>query len=148
MSDPLILVRGVHFAATLLAGSTVALMALVAEPAGAKLRNGLVGLRREFAAMTWLALAAAIISGAAWLLLLASDILGASLADICLHGGAWPVLFDTRFGLVCCVRLALAMLLGILILLPATPGFQMVTAVALTVLPALVGHAGATPGAG
>src|SRR6478735_7784973 len=136
MSDPLILVRGVHFAATLLAGGTVALMALVAEPAGAKLRNGLVGLRREFAAMTWLALAAAIISGAAWLLLLASDILGASLADICLHGGAWPVLFDTRFGLVCCVRLVLALVLGLLLLRPSLQIFQLVTAAVLVALPA------------
>src|SRR5207344_935156 len=71
---------------------------------------------------TWLALAVAALSGAAWLALLASDILGTSLADVCLHGGAWPVLFDTRFGLVWCMRLALALLLGILILWPATPG--------------------------
>ena len=39
MADPLILVRGVHFAATLLAGGTVAFMVLVAEPAGAKIRR-------------------------------------------------------------------------------------------------------------
>jgi len=148
MLDPLALVRGLHFAATLLTCGTVVFLVLVAEPAGGKLQGDFAAFRHQLNVLTWLALGVAALSGAAWLVLLASDILGASLADVCLHGGAWPVLFDTRFGLVWCVRLALAMLLGILILRPATPGFQMVTAVALTVLPALVGHAGATPGTG
>ena len=146
MLDPLALVRCLHFAATLLACGTVAFLVLVAEPAGGKIRGDFAALRHQLNVLTWLALAVAALSGAAWLALLASDILGASLADICLHGGAWPVLFDTRFGLVWCVRLALALLLGILILRPAPPSFRIVTAVALTALPALVGHAGATPG--
>lgn len=148
MSDPLILVRGVHFAATLLAGGTVGLMALVGEPAEAKLRKGFAGLRRQFTALIWLALAVATISGAAWLVLLASDILGTSLADVCLHGGAWPVLFDTRFGLVSCARLVLALLLGLLVLRPTLQIFQLAAAAGLLALPALVGHAGATPGIG
>ena len=148
MSDPLILVRGVHFAATLLAGGTVGFMALVTEPAEAKLRKGFAGLRRQFTVLTWLALAVATLSGAAWLVLLASDILGVSFADICLHGGAWPVVFDTRFGLVWCVRLALALLLSLLVLRPALQIFQLAAAAALIALPALVGHAGATPGIG
>ena len=86
------------------------------------------------------------LSGAAWLVLLASNILGASLADVCLHGGAWPVLVDTRFGLVWCTRLVLALLLAVLVLWPMTRGLQVAAAAALAALPALVGHAGATPG--
>ena len=144
MADPLILVRGVHFAATLLACGTVAFTVLVAEPAGTKSQAR--SFRRQLTTLIWLALAAAILSGAVWLVLLASDILGASFVDICLHGGAWPVLFDTRFGLVWCARFALALLLGLLMLWPAARGLQLAAASALAALPALVGHAGATPG--
>jgi putative copper resistance protein D len=97
--------------------------------------------------VTWAALALAILSGAAWLALLASDILGASLVDVCLHGGAWPVLADTRFGIVWCVRLLLALLLGLLLPWPAMGTIQLAAAAGLMALPALVGHAGATPGA-
>jgi putative copper resistance protein D len=145
--DPLIFVRAVHFAATLLAGGTVAFMVLVAEPsAPAKKIAGFAALRRQLVMLTWIALAVAIVSGAAWLVLLASDILGTSIADVCLHGGAWPVITETRFGLVWCARLALALLLALLLLWPATRILQLAAAASLVALPALVGHAGATPG--
>ena len=54
------------------------------------------------------------------------------------------MLFDTRFGLVWCVRLALALLLGLLMIHPAMRSLQIAAAAGLTALPALVGHAGAT----
>jgi putative copper resistance protein D len=142
----LILTRGVHIAATLLACGTIAFAVIIAEPAGAKVRASFAALRHQLTVLTWFALALTILSGAAWLVLLASDILGASITDVCLHGGAWPVLFDTRFGLVWCVRLVLALLLGVLIRQPATRGLQLAAAAALIALPALVGHAGASPG--
>ncbi|MGB9042661.1 MAG: copper homeostasis membrane protein CopD [Pseudolabrys sp.] len=139
------LARGVHIAATLLACGTIAFAVIIAEPAGAKVRASFAALRHQLTVLTWFALALTILSGAAWLVLLASDILGASITDVCLHGGAWPVLFDTRFGLVWCVRLVLALLLGVLICQPATRGLQLAAAAALIALPALVGHAGASP---
>jgi putative copper resistance protein D len=144
MADPLILVRGVHFAATLVACGTVVFTVFVVEPPGMKIRAD--SFHRQLTVLIWLALILAILSGAAWLVLLASDILGASLVDVCLHGGAWPVLFDTRFGLVWCARLALALLLGLLMLRAAMPSLKVAAAIALAALPALVGHAGATPG--
>jgi len=143
MADPLIFARGVHFAATLLAGGSVGFIVLVAEPAA---KSSLDFWRARLTLLSWLALAVAILSGAAWLVLLAANILDASIAEVCLHGGAWPVLFDTRFGLVWCIRLVLALLLGLLMLLPARKDFQLAIATALVALPALVGHAGATPG--
>ena len=73
MIDPLILARSVHFAATALAGGTVVFMVLVADVAA---------LRARMNAMIWGALAVAIVSGAAWLVLLAADILGSSPSDI------------------------------------------------------------------
>ena len=108
--------------------------------------DGFLPLRRQLNVLVWLSLALAVLSGAAWLVLLASEILGTSIADVCLHGGAWPVLTGTRFGLVWCVRLVLALLLGLLLLWPAARWFQVTIAAALLALPALIGHSGATPG--
>jgi len=145
--EPLIFVRAVHFAATVLASGTVAFLVLVAGPAArAKNPPGFANLRGQLITLTWIALVVAVLSGAAWLVLLASDILGASIADVCLHGGLWPVVGDTRFGLVWIVRFILALLLGVLMVWPAMEEFQLATAAALLALPALVGHAGAAPG--
>ena len=72
--------------------------------------------------------------------------MGTSIADVCLHGGAWPVLTDTRLGLVWCIRLALALLLALLVPWTTTRWLPITIAAAFLALPALVGHAGATPG--
>jgi putative copper resistance protein D len=144
-SDPLIFVRAVHFAATALACGTVAFLVLAAEPA-ARGDSGFDTLRRQLVVLVWIALAVAVLSGAAWLILLASDILGVSIADACLHGGAWPVVTDTRFGLVWAIRFVLALSLGLLMLWPAMRMLQLAAAAGVMILPALVGHAGATPG--
>ena len=144
MADPLIFVRGVHFAATLVACGTVGFIHLVVEPA--KVPSDVQPLRDRLTALTLLALVVAILSGAVWLLLLAADILGTPFLDVCLHGGAWPVLFETRFGLVWCARFGLALALALSLFRAVPKGFQLGTAVLLLCLPALVGHAGATPG--
>src|SRR5262249_16463166 len=103
-------------------------------------------LRRRLSALILLALVLAILSGAVWLVLLAADILGAPLIDVSLHGAAWPVLFETRFGLVWCARFGFALVLGLSVFGRIPKGFQLTTGALLLCLPALVGHAGATPG--
>ena len=140
MLDPLILARGIHLAATVLAAGTVAFMALVAD---------LPALRRDAlhaVDLVWVALAVAILSGLAWLVWLSADIYGAPIIEVCLHGGVWSVLTETRFGLVWIARLGLALLLGVLMLWPATRLLQLAVAACLLGLIALIGHAGATPG--
>ena len=137
MIDPLIFVRSIHFAATALVGGTVFFMVLVAD---------VPALRTRMNAMIWSALAVAIVSGAAWLVLVAAEILGGSIADVCLHGGAWQVASDTRFGTVSCARFALALLLGGLMLWPKARVSQLIMATLLVALLAFIGHAGATPG--
>ena len=92
------------------------------------------------------ALVVALASGAAWLALLAADIYGAPLVEVCLHGGLWQVLTGTRFGAVWSARLAIALLLAILLLWPALRWLQLAAAAALIAPLALIGHAGATPG--
>jgi putative copper resistance protein D len=144
MADPLVFVRGVHFAATLVACGTVGFVRLVAEPT--KPPSDFRLLRDRLTILTWLALAVVVLSGAAWMALLAADIVGAPLVDVCLHGRAWPVLFETRFGLVWCARLGLAIALALLLLRPALRVSQLAAAALLLALPAVVGHAGATPG--
>jgi putative copper resistance protein D len=148
--DPLILVRGVHIAATVLAAGTVCFLVLVAEPAAramsAPSQIDLEPLRRRLTQLIWTALAVAILSGVGWLALLAAEIYGAPILEVCLHGGAWQVATDTRFGQVGSARLALALLLGLLILWPATRLPPLAAAALLIALLALIGHAGATPG--
>ncbi len=146
MIDPIILARAVHFAATTLAAGTVAFMALVAAPVLGRAR-GIGPLRRRATIMTWAALAVAITSGAVWLALLAADIYGAPLVEVCLQGGPWAVLSGTRFGAVWSVRLAAALLLALVLLRPALRWPHLAAAAVLIVPLALIGHAGATPGA-
>jgi putative copper resistance protein D len=135
--DPLILARSVHIAATVLASGTVCFMVPIAD---------IPALRRQLTLMMWGALAVAIISGIGWLVLVASDILGGSIAEVCLHGGLWEVTAGTRFGMVSCARLLLALMLGLLMLAPRARWLQLTAAILLIGMLALVGHAGATPG--
>ncbi len=146
MIDPLILFRVVHIAATVLASGTVAFIVLVAEPAAGPALADFSALRRRLTWIVWIALVVAVLSEALWLVWLSADIYGAPIIAVCLHGGVWTVLTDTRFGLVSTVRLALGVLLAVLIPWPATRLLQSVAAAGLIVLIALVGHAGATPG--
>lgn len=145
MIEPLVLLRALHFAATLSASGTVFFLVLAAGPAARTAE--FAALRRRLVWWVWLSLGAAVLTGAAWLVWLASDILGASIADVFLEGGAWSVLEGTRFGEVWSLRGALALLLGLLMPWPGTRWLQVACAAAFAALPALVGHAGATPGA-
>jgi copper resistance protein D len=141
--DPLVLTRGVHFAATVVASGTVAFMVLVVP------RDTLpeyAPVRRHLLWLTWGALAICILSGAVWLMQVASDILGAPLSEVWLHGGLWSVAGDTRFGEVACARLVLAVALGLLLLWQRARWLRLAVAGALAGLIALTGHAGATPG--
>lgn len=144
ITDPLALIRAAHFAATLLASGTVFFAVLVIGPVRSS-RN-FPRLRERMNVLVWIGLALSILTGAMWLVWLAANIFGESLTDVCLHGGAWSVLADTRFGWICCLRLALAVLLGLLVLMPTHRVWPVGAAAAFLVLPAFASHAGATPG--
>lgn len=131
MIDPIILARGIHFAATVLAVGTVAFMVLIADLG--------LPLRRPLIALTWAALAFAVVSGAAWLMLLALDLTGEP-------AGAWAVLSETRFGIIAIARLALAAALAALILVPRALWLALAAGALLMALLGWVGHSGATAG--
>lgn len=88
-------------------------------------------------ALAWTALAVAVVSGVAWLWLLAAD-----LSDE--PGTAWTLLSETRFGWVACVRLVLAAALAGLVQLPRLHWVTLALAAIFLGALALVGHAGVT----
>lgn len=143
-ADPLALIRAVHFAATLLASGTAFFTAFVVG--STRRPKNFPILQRRMNALIWIGLALAVVTGAMWIIWLAANILDKSLAEVCLDGGAWSVLTDTRFGWICCLRLALAVLIGFLVLNPTQHAWPIAAGTAFLVLPAFASHAGATPG--
>ena len=103
MVDPLIASRAVHFASSLLIGGTALYSAFIAQ---------LPQKRQQ--QLTLAALVVAVVSGATWLLFLASKIAQSSVAAVIRDGTALSVLTKTQFGRVWLARL--------LILLPFCVG--------------------------
>lgn len=148
MPSPLILARAIHIATTLLAAGTVFFAVLVAEPAfaGRSAEMEANRFRRRCVRLIWWALAVAVVSGAAWLLLLSAAILNVSVVDVCLHGGWTKVAAVTLFGHAWTARLVLSVLLAGLVMWPAARSLQAIVAAAFAALIAFSGHASATPG--
>jgi putative copper export protein/mono/diheme cytochrome c family protein len=114
MYDPLIWIRAVHFAAALLLAGAIIFGAVVVGPALPR-RDGLVGgaaFRVQLLRIAWGDLAVALISGAAWLVLLAAQISERAPAEIFSSGILWTVLLHTTFGHDWLARLVLASLLA------------------------------------
>ena len=156
-SDLLIALRTVHFASTMLVAGAMVFGVIVVEPA---LRNAdadpqVNAWRRQSAWIAWISLATAVLSGAAWLVMLASDISGRPLSEGFSGGIVWRVLTRTRFGTDWSARFIVAMLLaGGLIAsarrrdaAPRGSGMIVVT-LAVLFLGSLAwsGHASGTPG--
>jgi putative copper resistance protein D len=156
LGDPLVYVRAVHFAATIVAAGTVLFMFLVAEPTFRKSEGNLSAqfgkLRRRYSAIVLASLGLAVLSGLAWLILLAANIYGVSIAEVWRDGGIWTVIGQTRFGQVWSIRMALAVLLATALPSATTPvpgsrwGLPAILAAGFLIGPAWIGHAGATPG--
>ena len=157
LDDPLIWIRGLHFAATVSVTGGVLFQTLVAEPALQK--NGRAGeiaalVRAEFTWVIWLALALALLSGAAWLVLMAGQIAEMPWSDTIRQGYVWTAL-QTDFGTDWLVRFAIAALLAAVLAgtstkrawRPATAVIACALATAFAGSLAWAGHASATPGA-
>jgi hypothetical protein len=93
LSDPLVYVRAVHFAATIMAAGTVIFQCLIAAPALATASRDLSlareRLRSRWAWMVWASLAVAVLSGAIWLVLLAAEIYGGPVDEVWRNGDVW-----------------------------------------------------------
>ena len=106
MLDPLIASRAVHFASSLVVGGTAMFFAFVARPIHAD-----SVLERHLEQLMFVALALALLSGATWLVSLASSIAQASVAEVISDGTAWSVLTETQFGRIWEGRFLVAILL-------------------------------------
>jgi len=156
MNEPLVIVRAIHLATTLLLAGAISFRVFIAAPAfgaiagGRSAADGRIALTR----MIWGALVVAVISGAAWLMFLAAEIGGVPMAEAWSQGLAWVVLTQTQFGDDWMLRLAIASLLAIFLLLPAiAPGLGAIANAACALLAAgfagslaWAGHAAATEG--
>jgi len=113
--DPLIWMRLIHFAAAIAVAGAITFLGFVAEPAfrAAKADGSIVAdLRRRLAAISWIGLAVAVISGVAWLLWQSAQMADVPFAQALSEGAAWTVLTDTDFGQAWTVRLGIAALLA------------------------------------
>jgi copper resistance protein D len=156
LNEQLIIARAFHLASTSLLAGTLTFRCFVAAPvfrakAGADLEGD---LRIRLARIVWVALAVAMMSGAAWLVFLAAEISGVPVIDAVSQGMARMVLTQTAFGDAWMLRLEMASLLAVLLLLPKpNPGFALATDIVCAMLAAglaaslaWAGHAAATEG--
>ena len=109
MTDPIVAVRFIHFAATIAATGVVFFVVLVFEPAvrGADARV-FKTLRTPLAVIAWSGLALSVASGVAWLVVNAAAMSGQTIADAISADVLWTVLSQTTFGIGWLVRLVLA----------------------------------------
>lgn len=111
MHDPLIYMRAIHYAATLLVTGVVFSMVFVSDPAFRQVNTDprIAAVARCWNRwMAWAGLAFVTISGAAWLVLTAAAMSDQSPTDVISDGVLWTVLTQTTFGHDWLVRLVLA----------------------------------------
>ena len=155
MSDlqlSLVVVRGIHFAATALVAGALLFRTVVAEPAliaveaSASITSVVTSQTLRSA---WVGLAIAAVSGVTWLLLEAVSMSGLPFREAMTWSVLSTVLNETQFGLVSEIRFVLAITLmaglafdRILLLRRTSVGAALASIAAI----AWTGHGGATPG--
>jgi putative copper export protein len=149
--DPLIIVRAVHIAASVIMAGAIVFEIAIARPVlfgprGSEAANGYVtGLRR----LIWASLLTALAAGVLWALLLAARIAGGSVVQALGDGTFATMLAETRFGQVWLIRAGLGAVVAGTLLVRSSNGtgwLGLVCALAFLAALALVGHAGARLG--
>ncbi|MGH7040107.1 MAG: copper homeostasis membrane protein CopD, partial [Stellaceae bacterium] len=157
MHGLLITARFLHYAATISLAGAFAFSCLVAAPTLRRAGAGAIDLdrRRGGRILVWASLALALVSGAGWLVAIAAEMSGRTLAAALAEGDVGIVLTQTRFGTDWLLRLGLVVLLGLVLLVQRRVrrvagvagwiGFGL--ALVLLASLAWAGHGAATPGA-
>ncbi len=120
--------RAVHFAATLAVAGIVFFLVFIAEPALRKAPDAgrlAANLRSRLGLIAWISLAFCLLSGAAWLVLVAASMSGQPLTEVYAQGVIWTVLAQTDFGNDWLARLVFGCVLaGLFVQLLSTRGAQ------------------------
>jgi copper resistance protein D len=149
VNGPLAIVRAVHFAATATTAGTLIFRAVVAEPASRSAQAAALVVGTQNLRVAWVSLAIGVASGAIWLLIQAAAMSGLSLKEAMADDVLSVVVNETQFGLVCEIRLALAIILaGCLTFDRLAPlrWLALASALGLTAAIAWTGHAGSGVG--
>jgi copper resistance protein D len=114
--NPLIAVRDIHFGSTVIVVGIVFFDVIIASPTlramGSRLETTAVAFRIRTALALWISLALSIVSGFAWLCLLAARIVGKPIGDVIADGTVWIVLSQTQFGFAWRLRFVFGVLLA------------------------------------
>ena len=145
----LIAVRAVHFAATAVVAGSLVFRTVVARPALRADQVAAEPLSAQMLAVAWIALAIALLSGAAWLLLQAVSMSGLPLREAMTPHVLLTVLNQTQFGQVTEIRFGLAIVLAACLVchrFALAERLALAAALGLTAAVAWTGHAASTPG--
>jgi copper resistance protein D len=115
LDDPLIYVRAIHFAATMSVTGVVFFIVFVADPAFRQADTNMrvsAAVWAKFQWIAWLGLLFTILSGAAWLVLVAQSMSDSGLMEVFSQGILWTVLLETGFGRDWLARFVLACFLA------------------------------------
>jgi len=150
VDGPLVVVRGVHFAATAVMTGTLIFREVVAEAASCSAKSAALMVRKQTLRVAWIFLAVAAASGMIWLLLVAASMSGLSFGESMTSDVLSTVVNETQFGRVSEIRLVLAVIIaGGLAYdrFPLARGLALAMSLGLTAALAWTGHAGSTAGA-
>jgi len=148
IDSSIIAVRAIHFAATAASGGALVFRAVVADPALRCQREARAHIELQIRKLAWIGLVVALMSGAAWVMLLTMSLSDESCGEAIMSGALSDVLMLTQFGMVAQVRLALAIALGVCLVfdrfVPAR-WLALGSALGLIASIAWTGHAASTP---
>src|SRR5262249_59916068 len=98
VGDPLIYIRALHFAATLTLAGAVIFGAAVVGPVMRQMEGAGEALRARLLRIASWSFVAALISGVAWLVVLAADISERAPSEAFIGGIVWAVVLHTTLG--------------------------------------------------
>jgi putative copper resistance protein D len=149
IDGPLVVVRGLQFAATAITTGTLIFRAVVAAVASSSAAPAAIIVSRQTLRIAWICLAISAASGIIWVLLQAASMSGLPFAEAMTSDVLLTVLNETQFGLVSEIRFALAVMIGVCLAydrFPPARGLGLVLSLGLTGAVGWTGHAGSTVG--
>jgi putative copper resistance protein D len=150
INGPLVVTRGIHFAASAAVAGLLTFRGLVAQPALRSSAEGFASVQAQLIKLAWAGLAIVVATGIVWLTLQTMMLAGISFGEAIRSGAMMIVVDETQFGLLAEIRGGLAILLAACLALDRFAFAQwlgLAVSLALVGAVAWTGHAGATLGA-